>query len=105
MEQHIPLSGPIDLDALDEYLLSDRAPDNSMGLSDLDGFLTGIVIGPELIMPSEWLPIIWSNERPQFKDKREAEAVMSAIMERYNEIIRGFEEARPHFEPVFWQTK
>ena len=46
MEQHIPLSGPIDLDALDDYLLSDGAPGDSMGLSDLDGFLTGIVVGP-----------------------------------------------------------
>jgi Uncharacterised protein family (UPF0149) len=53
MEQHILLSGPIDLDALDNYLLSDHAPDDSMGLSDLDGLLTGIVVGPELILPSE----------------------------------------------------
>jgi hypothetical protein len=56
--------GPIDLDALDDYLMSDHAPDDSMGLSDLDGFLTGIVVGPdgfltgivvgpELIPPSE----------------------------------------------------
>ena len=42
MEDHIPLSGPIDLNALDGYLMSDHAPDDSMGLSDLDGFLTGI---------------------------------------------------------------
>ena len=34
-------SGPINLDALDDYLMSDHAPDDSMGLSDLDGFLTG----------------------------------------------------------------
>jgi uncharacterized protein len=33
--------------------MSDHAPDNCMGLSDLDGFLTGIVVGPELILPSE----------------------------------------------------
>ena len=33
-----------------------NAPDDSMGLSDLDGFLTGIAVGPELILPSEWLP-------------------------------------------------
>ena len=32
------LSDPIDLDALDDYLISDHAPDDSMGLSDLDGF-------------------------------------------------------------------
>ena len=44
-----PPTGPIDLDALDGYLMSDRAPDSSMGLSDLDGFLTGLVVGPGLI--------------------------------------------------------
>ena len=27
-------------------LVPDHAPDGSMGLSDLDGILTGIVIGP-----------------------------------------------------------
>ena len=50
--------GPVNLDALDDYPLSDHAPDDSMGLSDLDGFLAGIVVGPELIMPSEWFPVI-----------------------------------------------
>ena len=34
MEGNIPLSGPIDLDALDDYLMSDHTPDDSMGLSD-----------------------------------------------------------------------
>jgi len=38
MEHSLPLNGSIDLDALDDYLASDHAPDNSMGLSDLDGF-------------------------------------------------------------------
>ena len=42
-----------DLDVLDAYFTSDRAPENSTGLSDLDGFLTAVVIGPELIMPSD----------------------------------------------------
>ena len=44
MECNLPLNGPIDLDALDGYLMSDHAPDDSMGLSDLDGFLTGVVV-------------------------------------------------------------
>jgi hypothetical protein len=33
MEYNLPLNGVIDLDALDEYLMSDHAPDDSMGLS------------------------------------------------------------------------
>ena len=47
------------LEELDEFLLSDDAPEDCLQLSDLDGFLTGIVVGPELIMPSEWVPCIW----------------------------------------------
>ena len=50
----------VDLDLLDHFLMSDAAPDNGMGLSDLDGFLTGILVGPHLIMPSEWLPHVWA---------------------------------------------
>lgn len=38
--------------------MSDHAPDDSMGLSGLNGFRTGIVVGPDLILPSEWLPVI-----------------------------------------------
>ena len=90
------LSG--DLEALDEFLLSDRAPPDSMGLSDLDGFLTGLVTGPETIMPSEWLPVIWGGEGPAFGSIEEAQAVLGAIMGRHNEIARGLDgdpEASP----------
>lgn len=76
-----------------------------MGLSDLDGFLTGIVIGPELIMPSEWLPVIWGGDRPRFRSTQRAQTVMSALMSRYNEIAIGFQDQPPSFEPIFWETK
>ena len=46
MANPFPSSDPIDLDALDDYLMSDHAPDDSMDLSDLDGFLTGIGESP-----------------------------------------------------------
>src|SRR5690349_11778488 len=55
MGESLPLSGPIDLEALDRFLMSDASPEDCMQLSDLDGFLTGIAIGPEPILPSEWL--------------------------------------------------
>jgi uncharacterized protein len=101
MEQHIPLSGPIDLDALDDYLLSDHAPGDSMGLSDLDGFLTGIVVGPELILPSEWLPVIWGGEEPEFETEAEMRIVLGSIMGRYKEIVGCLDSEPKNFVPIF----
>ena len=92
----------VDLEPLDEFLLSDRAPENSMGLSDLDGFLTGIVIGPDLIMPSEWLPIIWGGDDPAFASTEEAKAIIGTIMGRYNEIITELDAGPDAFAPLFW---
>jgi uncharacterized protein len=90
----------IDLEALDKFLMSDRAPQDSMMLSELDGFLTGIAIGPELVRPSEWLPLIWGGEAPEFADLDEANAILGSIMAHYNEILR--EIADHALAPIFW---
>lgn len=90
----------VDLDALDRFLMSDHSPPESMMLSDLDGFLTGIAVGPELVMPSEWLPVIWGGEAPEFADEAEAKTILGAITGRYNEILRQI--ADDDLEPVFW---
>ena len=78
-----------DLDLLDAYLLSDQSPPECLLLSDLDGFLTGIAIGPEVVMPSEWLPHVWGGEEPVFDDHLQASAILGTIMGRYNTILRG----------------
>ena len=101
MANPLPSSDPIDLDALDDYLMSDHAPDDSMGLSDLDGFLTGIVVGPELILPSEWLPVIWGGEEPEFQTEDEMRAVLGTIMGRYNEIAACLDTDPDDFDPIF----
>ncbi len=101
MANPFPSSDPIDLDALDDYLMSDHAPDDCMGLSDLDGFLTGIVVGPELIPPSEWLPVIWGGEETLFHSEDEMRTVLGTIMGRYNEIAACLNTDPDDFEPIF----
>ena len=44
IDLQVPVEG-VALDALDAFL-SDQSPRDSMMLSDLDGFLTAIAIGP-----------------------------------------------------------
>ena len=92
-----------DLEALDCFLMSDRSPPDSMLLSDLDGFLTGIAIGPELVLPSEWLPLIWGGQAPEFADEAEAKAILDAIMSRYNEILRQIADGA--CDPIFWADR
>lgn len=103
MEEQNPPADPIDLDALDDYLMSDHAPDDSMGLSELDGFLTGIVVGPELILPSEWLPAIWGGDEPEFETESEERTVLGTIMGRYNEIIAALNNDPIVLDPIFWE--
>jgi uncharacterized protein len=94
---------PVDLEPLDQFLLSDRAPEDSMGLSDVDGFLTGIVVGPELIVPSDWMPVIWGSggDEPAFASVDEAQAILGTIMGRYAEIAAGLDTDPASVEPVF----
>ncbi len=92
------------IDELDEFLMSDQTPDDCMQLSDLDGFLTGIVVGPELIMPSEWMPAIWQGGEPEFDDMERAERIMGVIMARYNEIIHLLDDEPGALEPIFYEA-
>jgi uncharacterized protein len=103
MTDERPPAGPNDLDALDEYLMSDHAPDDSMGLSELDGFLTAIVVGPETIPPSEWLPVIWGGVEPEFQSGDEMRTVLGTIMGRYNEIVACLASDPDDFEPILWE--
>jgi uncharacterized protein len=96
-----PGTGSPQLDLLEAWLASDRAPEDAMGLSELDGFLTGIVVGPQTIMPSEWLPLLWGGDEPVFADAAEAETVLGAVMARYNEIIHGLQDGADILEPLF----
>lgn len=72
---------------LAEFLGSRRAP-SAMPPLALDGYLTGILLAPQLIRPSTWLELVWGEEPPQFETIEQANSVTGAIMARYNSINR-----------------
>jgi len=76
-----------DLDRLDSFLLGQD--DEAMVLGELDGFLAGMVISPDLVPPSQWWPVIWGESGPVFEDEGEFNAFLGLIMARYNEIARA----------------
>ena len=97
------MDGTVDLDALEAYLSSDESPDDCMDLSELDGFLAGLIVGPEAVPPSEWMPLIWDNEDPAFAGEAQANAILGSILSRYNEIADGLDAEPTNYAPVFWQ--
>ena len=87
------------LDDLEDFLIAHQEA-GGMGLSELDGFLTAIAIGPDLVMPSEWLPMVWGEREPEVSGLDELNAVLATMMARYNEILRDLDAEPDRFEPI-----
>lgn len=92
-----------EFDELDRFLLSDRCPEDAMTMDSLHGYLTAIAIGPETIMPAEWLPKVWGGEgaAPQWKNSNEEERIVDLVMRFMNEVLVTFEVAPKEFEPLY----
>jgi uncharacterized protein len=58
-----------------------------------------------MIVPSEFLPVIWAGAQPDFADAAEAEAILGSILGRYNEIAESLDAVPPSYAPVFWQDQ
>lgn len=84
---------------LGDFLLSEAVPEDCMTLTELDGFLTAIVVCPEMIMPSEWMPEIWGSDEPVFDDMEQAQTITGGIMGRYNDIIKELDT--DNYGPIF----
>jgi uncharacterized protein len=85
------------------FLMSDATPGDCMDIVALDGFLTALVIGPKLVLPSVWLPLIWGGEEdPGFESSVQAERIIGLVMRRYNEICRMFDDHGSGFAPLLY---
>lgn len=104
-------SGPLsdeELDELDQFLLDAEGIDESMGVSTLDGFLTAIVAGPVAVMPSQWLPWVWDQERgqdsPLWHDVAEASRIYSLVMRHMNDIAQVLRDVPDQYEPLIMEN-
>lgn len=92
---------PSRLRRLDDAL-ADLPLDEPMLLTELDGFLTGILVCPELIMPAEWLQSVWGSDESggaPFDDPADVQWFADAVLARYNEIARDL--GRGKLQPIF----
>ena len=75
-----------------------------MLLEELDGFIAGLLVCPDLIKPGEWLPVIWNRDggdlQPAFDDLGHANQVLGLIMEHYNSVARTLMEHPDRYSSV-----
>ncbi len=70
---------------LDQFLQRPDNPPETMRFEELDGFLHALVIGPDIVMPSEYLPMVW-GDGPVFEDMAEAQTIMALMQQHWNAI-------------------
>ena len=70
---------------LASFLQGGAMPADTMSFEEFDGFFHALVIGPDLIMPSEYLPEIW-GDGPEFEDAAQLRKVMELLQRHWNAI-------------------
>lgn len=77
------------LDELDDILLNQF--DEGMLLSELDGYLTGLIISPDLVPPSRWLKPIWGDAPPPVEDAASLQRFLDLVMEHHNALLASLD--------------
>lgn len=65
-------------------------------LEELYGFLHAVVCAPDLVAPSEWVPVIFGDEEPRFESEAEAERFYQSAMTLYNELNHHAHQGAVH---------
>lgn len=92
---------PSRLRRLDDAL-ADLPLEEPMLLTELDGFLTGVLVCLDVIMPAEWMANVWGVDEggtPPFEEPADVQWFSDAVMAHHNEIVRDFGRGKPR--PIF----
>ena len=90
------------LEELDQLLLDQG--DDWMLLTQLDGFLAGILVSPDTVQPGTWLKHIWAGDdgegTPNFADMADFQHILALVMRHYSDIQAALNQPGS-YEPLF----
>ncbi len=102
----MPLHTVAEIDRLEELLSDIEVMPDAMCASELDGYVAGLLLCPEMIMPSEWLPEVWGLDgEPEFASIEQAEETIGAVMAHYNRVAENLASRRKPYEIVLEQAE
>jgi len=93
------------LDRIDENADTTDRDEGVLGISELDGLFTAIVSGPVTILPSQWIPAVWGDFEPVWRNKQQVQEICSLMMRHMNAIAGILMESPEAFEPVYLERQ
>ena len=77
-----------ELDHLGQFLRNCKSG-KAMNLEELDGFFCALIAGPEVVMPSEYMPEVFGSETREthaFRTLAKASEILGLLMRHWNDI-------------------
>ncbi len=94
-----------ELTELETFLASDQTPEDCMSsLEMIDGYMTSLVIGPESVSRTRWIPYLLNPEKQRtdlFESEAQDERITSLLERHIAAIADQFENEPENFLPIY----
>jgi len=77
---------------LKQFLALAPEPEYAFSYDELLGYMFGLAMTPEVILPSEWMPLITGGEMVDYDSMEQAERLNSCLIKVYNKFISAFQK-------------
>ena len=67
------------------------SPEMTMSYDELRGYIYGIAITPDVIDPSEWVPVIFGDEKPDYDSDEQVRDLLGTLFTTMNKHIAAFQ--------------
>lgn len=87
-----------EFDRLADFL-GKSTSERAMNIEMLDGFFCALLVGPETVPPSEYLPVVFGDttgESWAFDSMEEANEILALLMRHWNAIASVLQNGKPH---------
>lgn len=71
---------------LTTFLAAPQRPEGTLTFHAVQGFFYTLACSPEMITPSEWLPLIFNEQEADYATTEEVQSILQVLMALYNEI-------------------
>ena len=76
---------------LKSYLALAPNPEGTFTFEELQGYLFGLAMTPGILLPSEWVPVIFADETPRFDTLDQVEEMHRCLIQVYSKLAAKFQ--------------